>query len=85
MRDYIAGILTALVFLALYFVVPGMFSRFKGHGTSVPKSLEIVILLSDTFVNYFYVLLPLLFFTLRFVIGLVVPDSGKPTITEPGD
>jgi len=59
-----------------------MFSQFEGHGTSVPKSLEIVIALSNIFVNYFYVLLPILFFSLRFVIGLVVPDKDNPTSTE---
>lgn len=53
MRDYIAGILTALVFLAFYFVVPGMFSRYGGYGTSVPKSLEVVIALSNIFTNYY--------------------------------
>ncbi|NQV26398.1 MAG: hypothetical protein HQ518_18745 [Rhodopirellula sp.] len=79
MRDYIAGFLTALVFVVLYFVVSGMKSRFEGFGTELPKSLEIVIILADTSVNYFYVVLPLLFFALRFLLGLVITDDGSPT------
>ena len=85
MRDYIAGILTALVFLALYFVVPSMFSQFEELGTSVPKSLVIVFALSNMFVKYFYVLLPILFFSLRFAIGLVLPDNGNPTNDDAED
>jgi type II secretory pathway component PulF len=78
MRVYIAGFLTALIFIPVYFVVPRMKHQYEGFGTELPKYLEVIIALSNTCVNYFYIVLPLLFFSFRFLAGLVVSDrTGK--------
>lgn len=83
MRNYIAGCLTALVFIVLYFVVSGFKSRLEGFGMEMPKYLKVGIALSDTFVNFYYVFLPLLFFMLRFLVGLIIADSDTPTGSGP--
>jgi type II secretory pathway component PulF len=77
MRTFIAGFLTLLIFLPLYYIVPRMKMDLEGFGTSVPKRIEVLILVSDTFVNYFYVLLPVLFMTLLYLLTLVLPASDE--------
>lgn len=77
MRPLIAALLTLLLSFPLYFILPGMKGSLSGIGTELPKYLEILIALSDTFVNYYYVLLPLIFGCFLLITSLVVPPSGR--------
>jgi len=77
MRVYIAGVLTALVFVLGYFFVAKMKHQLDGFGTEMPKYIEVAIALADTAVNYFYVFLPLLFFFFKFVVGIVMTDKPE--------
>jgi type II secretory pathway component PulF len=75
MRTIIAGFLTLLIFVPLYFIVPRMKMDLEGFGTTVPKRVEVLIALSDTFVNYFYVLVPVLFVTFWFLAGPLMSET----------
>jgi len=77
MRMCVAGFLTLVVSVALHFVVPKMKMKYMGYGTELPKSGELLIALSDTFVNYFYVLIPLLFFMFQFFVGFFIPEPER--------
>ncbi len=76
MRVCIAGVLTALTFVFVYFFVGRMRHQLEGFGTELPKYMEVAIALSHIAVNYFYVFLPLLFFFFRSVAGIFI--AGKP-------
>lgn len=77
MRIIIAGLLTVLTFVPIYFFVPRLKGSISGTGTDLPKHLEILIALSDTFVNYYYVLLPLVFGFFLLITSFVVPPADK--------
>ena len=77
MRLFVAGLLTVLTFIPMYFFVPRMKASLSGFGTSLPKHMEILIALSDTFVNYYYVLLPFTFVTFFGLAALVTPENSK--------
>lgn len=77
MRPLIAALVTLVFSVPLYFILPGMKGSLSGIGTKLPEHLEILIALSDTFVNYYYVLLPLIFGCFLLITSLVVPPTGK--------
>lgn len=77
MRLFIAGALTALVCVPLYVSVPRMKGSLSGVGTSLPKYMEVLIALSDTFVNYYYVMAPLVFVFFFVIALLVIPGKSK--------
>lgn len=76
MRVYIAGILTALTFVLVYFFVGRTRHQLEGFGTEIPKYMEVIIATANIAVTYFYVFLPLLYFFFRFVAGLFI--TSKP-------
>lgn len=76
MRSYIAGVLTALTFVLVYFFAGRMRHQLDGFGTEIPKYMEVLIALSNITVHYFYVFLPVLFFFFKFVAGIFI--AGKP-------
>lgn len=74
MRMFAAGFLTLIVSIGFYFIVPRMTMTYIGYGTDLPKWQEILIALSDTFVNFFYILIPLLFFLFQFLTGFFISE-----------
>jgi type II secretory pathway component PulF len=77
MRAFIAGFLTLVTFVTLYILVPKLKASCIGLGTTLPKHIEFLIVVSNICVNYFYVLIPLLFVKFLYLIGLVGPGTNR--------